>query len=181
MTVGHAAEFLNQKKEQTMELITPGLGLIFWMTLVFLALVFLLKKFAWIPILKALKDREDAITDALSSADKAKEEMKQLKFSNEQLLSEAKNERDNILNEARKIKEKIIDEARVKAGEEAGRITASALENIRNEKMAALTELKNEVGQLSLDIAKRILQRELADPKKQEEFARQLLDEVKLN
>ena len=164
-----------------MELITPGLGLIFWMTLVFLALVFLLKKFAWIPILKALKDREDAITDALSSADKAKEEMKQLKFSNEQLLSEAKNERDNILNEARKIKEKIIEEARVKAGEEAGRITASALENIRNEKMAALTELKNEVGQLSLDIAKRILQRELADPKKQEEFARQLLDEVKLN
>ena len=164
-----------------MELITPGLGLIFWMTLVFLALVFLLKKFAWIPILKALKDREDAITDALSSADKAKEEMKQLKFSNEQLLSEAKNERDNILNEARKIKEKIIEEARVKAGEEAGRITASALENIRNEKMAALTELKNEVGLLSIDIAKRILQRELADPKKQEEFARQLLDEVKLN
>jgi F-type H+-transporting ATPase subunit b len=164
-----------------MELITPGLGLIFWMTLVFVALVFLLKKFAWIPILKALKDREDAITDALSSADKAKVEMKQLKFSNEHLLAEAKNERDNILNEARKIKEKIIEEARVKAGEEAGRITASALENIRNEKMAALTELKNEVGQLSLDIAKRILQRELSDPKKQEEFANQLLDEIKLN
>jgi F-type H+-transporting ATPase subunit b len=153
-----------------MELITPGLGLIFWMTLVFLALLYLLKKFAWTPI-----------TDALSSADKAKEEMKQLQFSNEQLLAEAKNERDNILNEARKIKEKIIEEARVKASEEAGNITASALENIRNEKMAALTELKNEVGQLSLEIAKRILQRELTDPKKQEEFARQLLNEINFN
>ena len=164
-----------------MELITPGLGLIFWMTLVFLALLFLLKKFAWIPILKALKDREDAITDALTSADRAKEEMKQLKFSNELLLAEAKNERDNILNEARKIKEKIIEEARIKASEEAGRITASALENIRNEKMSALTELKNEVGQLSIEVATKLLRRELSDPKKQEDFARQLLDEIKLN
>ncbi|MEI6884018.1 MAG: F0F1 ATP synthase subunit B [Bacteroidota bacterium] len=164
-----------------MELITPGLGLIFWMTLVFLALLFLLKKFAWIPILKALKDREDAITDALTSADRAKEEMKQLKFSNELLLAEAKNERDNILNEARKIKEKIIEEARAKASEEAGHITASALENIRNEKMSALTELKNEVGQLSIEVATKLLRRELSDPKKQEDFARQLLDEIKLN
>lgn len=164
-----------------MELITPGLGLIFWMTLVFLALLFLLKKFAWKPILKSLKDREDAITDALTSAERAKEEMKQLQFSNEQLLAEAKNERDNILNEARKIKEKIIEEARAKASEEAGNITAGALENIRNEKMAALTELKNEVGQLSIEIAKKILQRELSDPKKQEDFARKLLDEIKLN
>lgn len=164
-----------------MELITPGLGLIFWMTLVFLALLFLLKKFAWVPILKMLKDREEAITDALTSAAKAQDEMKQLKFSNEQLLAEAKNERDNILNEARKIKEKIIEEARAKASEEAGNITASALENIRNEKMAALTELKNEVGELSLEIARKILQRELADPKKQEEFARQLLNDIKLN
>lgn len=164
-----------------MELITPGLGLIFWMTLVFLALLFLLKKFAWKPILKSLKDREDAITDALLSADKAKEEMKQLQFSNEQLLVEAKNERDNLLNEARKIKEKIIEEARVKATEEAGNITASALENIRNEKMAAFIELKNEVGELSIEIAKKILQRELSDPKKQEDFSRQLLDEINLN
>jgi len=164
-----------------MELITPGLGLIFWMTLVFLALLFLLKKFAWLPILKALKDREDAISDALSSADKAKEEMKQLQFSNEQLLAEAKNERDSILNEARKIKEKIIEEARQKASEEAGNIAATAMENIRNEKMAALIDLKNEVGQLSLEVATKILQRELSDPKKQEEFARQLLNEIHLN
>jgi F-type H+-transporting ATPase subunit b len=164
-----------------MELITPGLGLIFWMTLVFLALLFLLKKFAWIPILKALKDREDAITEALSSAAMAQEEMKRLQFSNEQLLAEAKNERDNILNEARKIKDKIIEEARQKAGEEASRITAGAMENIRNEKMAALTEIKNEVGMLSLEVARKILKRELSDPKKQEEFTRQLLDELKLN
>jgi F-type H+-transporting ATPase subunit b len=164
-----------------MELITPGLGLIFWMTLVFLFLLFLLKKYAWSPILKALKDRETAISDSLNSAERAKEEMKQLQFSNEQLLAEAKNDRDNILNEARKIKEKIIEEARQKASEEAGHITASALENIRNEKMAALIELKNEVADLSLEVARKILQRELADPKKQEEFARKLLEDIKLN
>ena len=164
-----------------MELITPGVGLIFWMNLVFLFLLFLLKKYAWNPILKALKDRETAISDSLGSAERAKEEMKQLQFSNEQLLAEAKNDRDNILNEARKIKEKIIEEARQKASEEAGHITASALENIRNEKMAALIELKNEVADLSLEVARKILQRELADPKKQEEFARKLLEDIKLN
>ena len=96
-----------------MELVNPGLGLIFWMSLAFLAILFILKKYAWSPILTALKERESSIDEALHAADKARDEMKQLKFSNEQLMKEAKNERDAILTEARKIKDSIIEESRI--------------------------------------------------------------------
>lgn len=164
-----------------MGLITPGLGLIFWMTLAFLLLVFLLGKFAWRPILKMLKERENSIAEALSASMKAREEMKQLKFSNEQLMQEAKNERDNIMNEARKIRDKLLDEARAKANEEAARIIESAKASIQNEKMAAMTELKNQIAENSLTLAKFILQRELSDPKQQEEYVHELLKEVKFN
>jgi F-type H+-transporting ATPase subunit b len=164
-----------------MELVNPGLGLIFWMTLAFLAILFLLKKYAWSPILTALKERETTIDAALHSADKAREEMKQLKFNNEQLLKEAKNERDAILAEARKIKDSIIEESKLKAQEESNRILASARESIQNEKMSAITDLKNQVADLSLEIAKKILNRELSDPKKQEEYTRQLIHDVKFN
>jgi F-type H+-transporting ATPase subunit b len=164
-----------------MELITPGLGLIFWMTLAFLFLVFVLGKYAWKPILQMLKERETSIHEALNAANKAREEMKQLQFSNEQLLQEAKNERDAILNEARKIKEKLIEEARIKAGEEASRIVEGARASIQNEKMAAMTELKNQIAENSLTLAKFILKRELSDPKKQEEYVQELLKEVKFN
>ncbi len=164
-----------------MGLITPGLGLLFWMTLAFLLLVFLLGKFAWKPILSMLKERETSIFEALNAANKAKEEMKQLKFSNEQLLQEAKNERDAIMNEARKIRDKLLDEARTKANEEASRIIESAKESIQNEKMAAMTELKNQIAESSLTLAKFVLQRELSDPAKQEEYVHELLKEVKFN
>ena len=164
-----------------MELITPGLGLIFWMTLAFLLLLFILGKFAWKPILKALKERETSIQEALHAADKARDEMKLLQFSNESLLKEAKNDRDAILNEARKVKDKIIDEARQKASEEAARIVESAKVTINNEKMAAMTDLKNQVADLSLEMAKKLLQRELSDPRKQEEYLREMLKEVKFN
>jgi F-type H+-transporting ATPase subunit b len=164
-----------------MELITPGLGLIFWMTLTFVILLFLLRAFAWKPILKALKEREISISEALSAADKAKAEMEELMFSNEQLLAETKNERDNILNEARKMQEKMIDQAKDKAREEADRIIASAREAIRNEKMAAMTDLKNQLGELALEVAKKILHRELSDSGKQEEYIKKLLEEVKFN
>lgn len=164
-----------------MELVNPGIGLIFWMTLAFLVILYILGKFAWKPILKALKEREETISNALHAADKAKEEMKELKFSNEQLLREAKNERDAILAEARKIKENIIEEARQKATEEANRVINNAKETIRNEKMAAITDLKNQVGELSLNVAKKILKRELSDPKKQQEFVKVLLGEMKFN
>lgn len=164
-----------------MELITPGLGLLFWMTLAFLLLLFILGKFAWKPILKMLRERETSIHEALNAANQAKEEMKKLKFSNEQLLQEAKNERDNMLNEARKIKEKIIEDARIKAGEEASRIVESAKESIQNEKMAAMTELKNQIAQSALDLARLILKRELSDPEKQETYIKGLLKEYKFN
>lgn len=164
-----------------MELITPGLGLIFWMTLAFLLLLLVLRSFAWKPILKALKERETSISEALSSAEKARAEMEQLQFSNEQLLQEAKNQRDALLNEARKVREKIIEDARDKAREEGDRIIASAREAIHNEKMAAMTELKNQLGELALDVAAKILQRELSDQVKQEDYMKKLLDEVKLN
>jgi F-type H+-transporting ATPase subunit b len=164
-----------------MELITPGLGLLFWMTLAFLLLMFILGKFAWKPIMNALKEREATIHDALHAADKAREEMKQLQFSNEQLLREAKNERDVILSDARKVRDAIIEEARVKASEEAARIVQSARASINNEKMAAMTDLKNQLANASLDISRRLLRRELSDVKKQEEYIRELLKEVKFN
>jgi F-type H+-transporting ATPase subunit b len=164
-----------------MELVTPGLGLIFWMTVAFLAILFLLKKYAWIPILTALKERETNIDAAIHSADKAREEMKQLKFSNEQLLREAKNERDIILAEARKLKDDILEKSKVQAQEEYTRRVDSALESIQNEKMAAITDLKNQIANLSLEVAEKILQRELSDPKKQEDFIKQLITEIKFN
>jgi len=172
---------INNFKEKTMGLITPDFGLIFWMTLAFLFLLFILGKFAWKPVLKALKEREASIHEALHEADKAREEMKLLQFSNEELLKEAKNDRDAILNDARKIRDKLIEEAHTKASEEAMRVVDSAKISIQNEKMAAMTELKNQVGELSLEVAKKILQRELADPKKQEEYTRELLKNIKLN
>lgn len=164
-----------------MELITPGLGLIFWMTLAFLFLVFILGKYAWKPILQMLKERETSIHEALDSANQAREEMKQLQFSNEKLLQEAKNERDVLLNEARKIRDKLIEEARVKASEEASRIVEGAKASINNEKMAAMTELKNQLAEFSLEVAVKLLQRELSDPARQTEYIRELLKEVKFN
>ena len=164
-----------------MELVSPGIGLIFWMTIAFLAILYILGKFAWKPILKSLKERETSIDEALNAAEKAKEEMKQLQFSNEQLLREAKNERDAILAEARKIKDSIIEDSKVKAHEEANRIFLSAKENIENEKMAVMVDLKNQIAELSLAIARKILIRELAEPKKQEEFVQQLIKDIKFN
>jgi F-type H+-transporting ATPase subunit b len=164
-----------------MELITPGLGLISWMTLAFLLLVFILGKFAWKPILQMLKERETSIHEALNSANLAREEMKQLQFSNEQLLQDAKNERDALLNEARKVRDKMMEEARTRASEEASRIVENAKASLEHEKMAAMTELKNQIAESSLTIAKFILQRELSDPAKQEEYVQELLKEVKFN
>lgn len=164
-----------------MELVNPGIGLIVWMTLAFLAILYILGKYAWKPIMKALKERESSIHDALNAAEKAKEEMKKMEFSNEQLLLEAKNERDIILSTARKIKESIIEESKQKASEEANRIIVSAKESIQNEKMAAMTDLKNQLAELSLEVAKKILKKELSDPKKQEEYSKELMKDVKFN
>jgi F-type H+-transporting ATPase subunit b len=164
-----------------MELIQPGIGLIFWMTISFGLVVFLLGKYAWKPILKSLKEREDSIDQALHAADKAREEMKLLQSDNEKLLREAKNERDAILNEARKIREKMIEEARTKANEESQRIVENAKERIENEKMAAITELKNQIALLSIEIAEKLIREELAKDKKQEALIQKMLDDIKSN
>ena len=164
-----------------MELIKPAIGLIFWMCLTFGIVLFILKKFAWKPILKALRDREDSIQNALDAAKKAREEMASLKSDHEKIIAEAKTERDNILKEAREIKEKMISEAKDRAGKEAERLTTIARESIQNEKMAAITELKNQVAHLSIEIAEKILKQELSEKDKQKSIVKNLLEDVKMN
>ncbi|HRY97801.1 MAG TPA: F0F1 ATP synthase subunit B [Bacteroidales bacterium] len=164
-----------------MELVSPGIGLIFWMSLAFGLVLFVLGKYAWKPILKALKEREQSIDDALHAADKAREEMQQLKFDNEKLLAEAKEERDVILREARKLREKLLEDSRLKANEEANRILDAARESIENEKMAALTELKNQLASLSIEIAEKILKQRLADDPRQQALVETLMKDVRFN
>lgn len=162
-------------------LTTPGLGLILWTTVVFLLLVLLLSKFAWKPIVAAIKKRNEAIDSALQAADRARQEMSQLQVNNEQLLKEAQKERDIILAEARKMRDKIVEEAGVKAREETERIIATAQENIHFEKMAAITELKNQVAVLSLEIAEKIIQVNLSSDAKQQELAQKMASEISFN
>lgn len=164
-----------------MQLINPGLGLIFWMTLTFLLVLWVLGKYAWPAILKGLKEREESIQESLDAAKNAREQMAQLKAENEKLIAEAKEERDEILVEARKIKEKIIEEARGKAALEADKIIESAREQIKLEKNAAIIELKNVVADYSIQIAEKILREELKDKKKQKEYVSSLLKEFSLN
>jgi F-type H+-transporting ATPase subunit b len=125
-------------------LVTPELGLIIWSTLVFCILFFLLAKFAWRPILKAVKDREASIENALNAAEQAKKEMQELSANNEVLLNQARAERDEMLKDARAVKDKMISDAKVTANAEAERIIASAKEAIQHEKLAAITDLKNQ-------------------------------------
>lgn len=164
-----------------MKLVTPDFGLVIWMTLTFLTVLFLLSKFAWKPILKMISDREKTIEDALLSAEKAKQEMARLTANNEALLREARSERDAMLKEARETKDQIINEARSKATVEAERLIAIARESITNEKMAAVTELKNQVAQLSLQVAEKLVKQQLSTDEKQKELANTLISDLKLN
>ena len=164
-----------------MELVTPEIGLIFWTTIVFLLLLFVLKKYAWKPILAAVDERNKSIEDALKAADKAKEEMLALNVDNERILMEAKKERDVLLKEGREIKDNIIAEAKDKAKIEADKILITAKEQINNEKMKAITELKNQVAEMSIDIAEKILKSELSDKNKQKELIAEALKSNKLN
>lgn len=164
-----------------MELVKPSIGLIFWMIVSFSIILFLLKKFAWAPILGMIKEREESIEQALASAEKAKEEMKRLQSDNERILAEAKTERELLLKDAREIREKMIAEAKGMATKEGERLLKSARENIQNEKMAAITELKNQVATLSIDIAEKILKSELSSDEKQKSLVNNLLQDVNLN
>ena len=157
-----------------------SIGLFVWQTVLFLALLFLLRKYAWKPILGAVEEREEGIKNALEAADNAKKDMETLKADNERILREAKAERDSILKEAREIKETIITEAKTQASEEADKVLASAREQINNEKLAAITELKNQVAGLSIDIAEKVLKSELKDADKQKELVNNALKEAAL-
>ena len=148
-------------------LVTPELGLIVWTTLVFCILFFLLAKFAWKPILKAVKDREASIENALNSAEEATRKMEELQSSNEALLNEARAERDAMLKDAREVKDKMIADAKISAKEDAEKIMVTARETIQQEKMVAIADLKNQVAVLSIEIAERILKDELSSEDKQ--------------
>lgn len=162
-------------------LVTPELGLIIWSTLVFCILFFLLAKFAWKPILKAVKDREASIENALNAAEQAKKEMQELSANNEVLLNQARAERDEMLKDARAVKDKMISDAKVTANAEAERIIASAKEAIQHEKLAAITDLKNQVATLSIEIAEKILKQELSTAEKQKSLIDNAVGEINLN
>jgi F-type H+-transporting ATPase subunit b len=164
-----------------MALVTPGLGLIVWMTVAFLVVWIGLGKFAWPAILETIKEREENIANALASAENAKAEMEKLQSDNERILKEAREERDTILKEAKEIKDKLIADAEGQAKEKAAKIVADANANIQNEKAAAMAEIKSHVAALSVEIAEKILKSELADDKKQKELVDNLLNDIKLN
>lgn len=162
-------------------LINPGLGTFFWMLVSFGVLVFILGKWGWPMLLKALKKREQAIADSLNAAEKAREEMAQLVAHNEDLLKDAKLQRDELLRNARLTSEKIVEDARAKATEEADRIVESARESINYEKMRAMYNLKNQIATLSIDIAEKLMKAELSDKEKANSLIQRELEEAHLN
>lgn len=164
-----------------MDLVTPGIGLIFWTTIIFLILLFLLKKFAWTPINNAVKNREESIKAALSAADKAKDEMLLLQADNEKIIKEARNERDMMMREAKEVKEIIIGEAKEIAEKEAKKLIELARKNIQIEKSSAINEIKEEVAILSVEIAEKILREKLGNDQQQKALIDKLLDDIKLN
>jgi F-type H+-transporting ATPase subunit b len=164
-----------------MDLLTPSFGLLIWTVLAFLIVFFILKKFAWKPILQSLKERETGIADSLATAERVRAEMAQLKNENEILLAEAREERAMLMKDARDTKDKIINEAKEKAKFEANKIMLDAQAAIEMQKMAALTEVKNQVGNLVIEVSEKILRRELSNKTEQEKYIKQLSEEVKLN
>lgn len=164
-----------------MELITPEFGLFFWQTIVFLVLMFLMAKFAWKPILNSVRNREQSINDALASAENARKEMQNLKADNDQLLKEARAERDAILKEARELKEKTIADASEEAKAKADKIVADAKRSIEQEKQSAMAELKNQVAELSIEIAEKVVRKELSGKEEQHQMIEKMLGEAKLN
>jgi F-type H+-transporting ATPase subunit b len=157
-----------------------SIGLFFWQTVIFILLIFLLKKYAWKPILDAVNEREEGIKNALLSAEKAKEEMASLQSDNEETLKKARAERDLLLKEAREMKQQLIDEAKNEAQTEAKKIITQAQTTIQNEKKAAISDLKNQVAILSIDIAEKVLKEKLSDDKTQMNLVKDLVKDVTL-
>ncbi len=164
-----------------MELVTPNLGTIFWMVIIFAIVAFVLKKFAWKPILSALYEREESIESALSAAETARKEMAKLKAGNEQLMADARKEKEALLREAMNLKEGILAEAKEKAAAETQRSIENARMQIQNEKGKAINEMKKQMTEISLMIAEKVIRKEMADNKQQQEMVNKLIDEIKLN
>ena len=163
-----------------MDLITPDVGLLFWTLVSFIILYIILRKFAWGPILGAVKEREESIKAALDAADNAKKEMENLKADNEKILNEAKTEREAMLKEAREMKSKLISDAENEAKAKAKTMVEAAKTAIQNEKNSAMNELKNTVVDLSVGIAEKLISEELADKDKQLKMIEEILDDSKL-
>lgn len=158
-----------------------SIGLFIYQTIIFLLLLAVLKKYAWKPILGAVNDREEKIESALEAAEQAKKDIANLKSQNEDMRKEALVERDALLKEAREMKDKIVGEAKNTAKEEGDRIIDSAREVIKNEKMAAVTEIKNQVAALSIEIAEKIVKEKLSTDEKQKTLVDGLVEEINLN
>lgn len=164
-----------------MELVTPNVGTIFWMIIVFGIVAFVLKRFAWKPILNALTEREQSIESALSAAQQARQEMESLKAGNEELLAKAQKEREEIMREALKLKDNILSEAKEKADKSMQLSVENAKKQIESEKEKAIEEMKKQMTELSFLIAEKIIRKELTDTKSHNELVEKLIEEIKLN
>jgi F-type H+-transporting ATPase subunit b len=164
-----------------MRLLTPELGLLFWTLLAFLIVFFILRKFAWKPILASLDQREQNIAGSLETAERVKREMAQLKSENEELMARAREERSAMLKEARDTKDRIVNEAKEQAKAEANKIILEAQQQINAQKMAAITEVKNEVGKLVIEVTEKVLRKQLATRDAQEEHIKSLVSDIKLS
>lgn len=158
-----------------------SVGLFFWQSILFLALLFLLRKFAWKPILNAVNEREQKITESLEEAAKAQEEMKALQAKNEDLLKEARAERDAMIKDAKETSNRMIDEAKKSAKDEGAKLIAAAKASIEAEKAAAIAELKTQVASFSIEIAEKVVRGELASADKQKALAEKLAEDINMN
>lgn len=161
-----------------MELLLPALGYFAWTLVAFLIVFFILKKFAWKPILNTLNEREKNIADSIATAEKVKIEMAQMKNDNEALMQQAREERAAMLKEAKEMKDKIVNEAKEQAKVEANKILADAQATIEQQKNAALTDVKNSIGNMVIEVTEKVIRRELAGKAEQENYIRALADDL---
>ncbi len=164
-----------------MDLLTPGFGLFFWTLIAFLSVFFVLKKFAWKPILNTLNERETGIAESIAAAEKLKKEMGQLQAENEKIMAEARAERAAMLKEAKETRDSIINKAKDDTKLIADRMIAEAQQQIQQQKMAALTEVKNEIGKLAVEVAEKVIRKQLATADSQNDYAKMLAEEIKMN
>lgn len=164
-----------------MDLLTPELGLFVWTLIAFLAVFFILRKFAWKPILNSLHERETGIADSIAAAERVKKEMSQLQAENEKIMMEARAQSAQMLKEAKDMKDSIISKAKEETKVVADKMIAEAQQQIQQQKMAALTEVKNEIGKLAVEVAEKVIRKQLATTDSQNDYAKMLTEDIKMN